>query len=63
MKIAEFRFTIEDYHSDKEVHKMVQSILELNRNEEFMKDFQETDTPLTFRPERFVLRIVNRECE
>lgn len=63
MRIPEFRFTIEDYHTDDEVLGMVKTILKLNRDENLMDIMSNTRKGYQVEVKRFNLFMASRECD
>ena len=63
MRIPEFRFTVEDYHTDEEVLGMVKTILNLNRDENLMDIMSNTRKGYQVETSGFTLLIASRECD
>lgn len=63
MRIPEFRFTIEDYHTDEEVLGMVQTILNMNRDENLIDILSNTRKGYKVEVKRFSLYMTSKECD
>ncbi len=63
MKIPIYQVTIEDYHTDEEILKMVQSLLELNRDKKFVRAISNSNRGIAAEINRFVIQFSAKECE